>query len=96
MAQGKQAKVLTTKQEKAILGSLEANRYPLRDHVMFLLSIKAGLRAKEIAALTWSMVTDAAGAVSESLELGNQPAGGELRAMPNKGCTAKRPKHPLF
>lgn len=69
MAQGKQAKVLTEKQVKAILGSLKASRYPLRDHVMFLLSIKAGLRAKEIAALTWSMVTDAVGAVSESLEL---------------------------
>lgn len=69
MAQGKQAKVLTEKQVKAILGSLEANRYPLRDRAMFLLSTKAGLRAKEIAALTWSMITDAVGAVSESLEL---------------------------
>ena len=32
---------------------------------MFLLSIKAGLRAKEIACLTWSMVTDAAGQITE-------------------------------
>ena len=37
------------------------NRYPCRDQVMFLLSLKAGLRAKEIAALTWAMVTDAEG-----------------------------------
>jgi site-specific recombinase XerD len=33
----------------------------LRDRVMVLLSFKAGLRAKEIAELTWSMVTDASG-----------------------------------
>jgi hypothetical protein len=31
---------------------LETTRYPWRDQVMFLLSIKAGLRAKEIASLT--------------------------------------------
>jgi len=29
--------------------------------------MKAGLRAKEMAALTWAMVTDAAGQVAEAL-----------------------------
>ncbi len=33
----------------------------------FLLSIKAGLRAKEIASLTWAMVTDADGKVAEEI-----------------------------
>lgn len=36
---------------------------------MFLLSTKAGLRAKEIANLTWAMVTDAEGALGEVIHL---------------------------
>jgi integrase/recombinase XerD len=36
---------------------------------MFLLSIKAGLRAKEIAGLTWNAVTDAQGEIAETIEL---------------------------
>ena len=51
--QGKQAKIFSPAQEKAILGYGATTRYPARDRVMFLLSIKAGLRAKEIASLTW-------------------------------------------
>lgn len=69
MPQGKQAKILTPKQEAAILQVLQGTRYPARDRVMFLLSIKAGLRAKEIALLTWGMVTDAEGQVAEVLAL---------------------------
>ena len=65
MPHGKQAKMLTPKQETAVLTYLQTMRYPARDRVMFLLSIKAGLRAKEIACLTWSMVTDAEGRVPE-------------------------------
>jgi integrase/recombinase XerD len=38
---------------------------------MFLLSMKAGLRAKEMASLTWAMVTDAAGQVSKTIHLEN-------------------------
>ena len=49
MPHGKQAKMLTSKQETAVLTYLQTMRYPVRDRVMFLLSIKAGLRAKEIA-----------------------------------------------
>jgi len=46
MALGKQAKILTDKQVRAVLAELDTRRYPLRNRVMFLLSIKAGLRAK--------------------------------------------------
>ena len=74
--QGKQAKVLTPKQETMILHQLGRTRYPLRDTVMFLLSVKAGLRAKEIASLTWSMVTDAEGQVSDMLHLENHASKG--------------------
>src|ERR1700704_1215473 len=44
---------------------------------MFLLSMKAGLRAKEIASLTWTMVTDAAGQVSETIHLENRASKGK-------------------
>ena len=67
MAQGKQAKVINPKQEAAVLRHLEGSRYPERDRVVFLLSIKAGMRAKEVAMLTWSMVTDAGGEVGGAI-----------------------------
>jgi integrase len=60
-ALGKQAKILTDKQVRAVLAELDTRRYPLRDRVIFLLSIKAGMKAKEIASVTWAMVTDAEG-----------------------------------
>ncbi len=37
MAQGKQAKVLTPRQEAVVLRQLESSRYPIRDRAMFLL-----------------------------------------------------------
>jgi integrase len=76
MPQGKQAKMLTPKQETAVLTYLQTMRYPVRDRVMFLLSIKAGLRAKEIACLTWSMVTDSAGQVTDVIALPNRASKG--------------------
>ncbi len=87
MAQGKQAKTLSEKQAKVILSHLETTRYPARDRVMFMLSLKAGLRSKEIAELTWSMVTDAAGIVADRIELPN-------RASKGKGGGRTIPLHP--
>jgi integrase/recombinase XerD len=69
MAQGKQAKILTFKQEAAVLRYIETTRYPERNRVIFMLSVKAGLRAKEIASLTWEMITDASGEVAEEISL---------------------------
>src|SRR6266481_7746469 len=77
MALGKQAKILTDKQVRAVLAELDTRRYPLRDRVMFLLSIKAGLRAKEIASVTWSMVTDAEGEIADVIALENKAAKGK-------------------
>jgi hypothetical protein len=39
-------------------GGCDGHRYPLRDRVMMLLNVRAGLRAKEIACIKWCMVTD--------------------------------------
>jgi hypothetical protein len=52
MMQGKQAKIVSPIQERAILGYLATTRSPVRDQVMVLLSMKAGLRAKAMASLT--------------------------------------------
>ena len=51
----KQAKTLTDRQIKRVLIEVATHRYPERDRVMVLLSVKAGLRAKEIAMVTWGM-----------------------------------------
>ena len=69
MMQGQQAKMVSPLQERAMLGSLATTRSPARDRVLFLLSMKAGLRAKEMASLTWAMVTDAAGQVAEVMHV---------------------------
>lgn len=69
MPQGKQAKILSKREERSVLDLISHGRYPIRDRALFLLSVKAGLRAKEIGALTWPMVGDASGQVGESIEL---------------------------
>ena len=62
---GTHATMVSPLQERAILGYLATTRYPARDRVLFLLSMKAGLRAKELASLMWVMVTDAQGLGAE-------------------------------
>ena len=54
---------------------------------MFLLSIKAGLRAKEIASVTWAMATDAEGEIADVIALEN-------RASKGKGGGRHIPIHP--
>jgi integrase/recombinase XerD len=64
---GKQAKVVTPPMLKRMLRRVSRSTFPARDRAMILLSIKAGLRACEIAGLDWSMVLDAQGHVSGRL-----------------------------
>src|SRR5258706_1617091 len=71
---GKQAKILAADQIDNLLLFVETTRYPLRDRVIVLLSVKAGLRAAEIANLTWEMVLDPNGAISAVLELRDHAA----------------------
>jgi hypothetical protein len=59
---GKQAKILSNDNLEDLLLFAETNRHPLRNKLIVLLSAKAGLRAGEIARLTWAMVTDPIGA----------------------------------
>lgn len=69
MGLAKQAKVLSKPQIEAVLGHLGSTRHPERNRVIFLLSIKAGFRAKEIASLKWAMVTDAEGVLADAIQL---------------------------
>src|SRR5260370_36966133 len=71
---GKQAKILAADQIDNLLLFAETNRYPLRDRVIVLLSVKAGLRSGEIANLTWEMVLDPSGAIGTVLELRDHAA----------------------
>ena len=50
------AKVLELADVRLMLEHVRVHRYPERNRVMILLSFKAGLRACEIAGLTWPMV----------------------------------------
>jgi integrase len=83
---GKQAKTLSTDDIKDLLVYASCTRHPLRNTVMVLLSAKAGLRAGEIANLTWPMVLDANGAISSVIELADSAA---------KKCSGRSiPVHP--
>jgi integrase len=90
MGLGKQAKVLSKGQVEAVLSYLATTRHPERDRVTFLLSLKAGLRAKEIASLQWSMVTDAEGKLADAISLPNSASKGRSgRVIPlNKDLKA--------
>ena len=55
----RQAKSLTDIQVRTLLRFVETETHvPERNRVVVLLSFKSGLRAKEIACLTWGMLTD--------------------------------------
>src|ERR1700761_7468827 len=66
---GKQAKILSADHIDDLLFFADRSRHALRNRVMVLLSIKAGLRAGEIANLTWQMVLNAAGEINTIIEL---------------------------
>ena len=68
---GKQAKVITPPMLRRMLRYASGAPFPLRDRAIVLLSVKAGLRACEIANLDWSMVLDATGAVGGTLVIVN-------------------------
>ena len=66
---GKQAKILSTQHIEDLLFLAQTSRHPLRNRLIVLLSVRAGLRAAEIAKLTWDMLLDPSGEVAQSIEL---------------------------
>jgi integrase len=66
---GKQAKILSDQQTRSLLVFASASRNPRRNKLILLLSLKAGLRAGEIAKLTWDMVLGPTGEIGSVIEL---------------------------
>jgi len=69
----RQAKLLRSGQIRAVLDHISRTRHPVRNRVIFLLSLRAGLRAKEIAAIEWRMVTDAEGQILFKISVSLSP-----------------------
>jgi integrase len=83
---GKQAKILSPPNVADLLAFADCTRHPIRHRVIVLLSAKAGLRAGEIANLTWDMVVDAGGQIGNVIELRDHAA--------KKGSGRLIPMHP--
>ena len=66
---GRQAKPLTPTMLKRTFRAASQSRHPLRNRLIILLSVKAGLRACEISGLKWWMVFDACNRVSSTLAI---------------------------
>jgi integrase len=71
---GKQAKTLSDDDISDLITYASRTRNPIRNVVIVLLSAKAGLRAGEIANLTWPMVLDPRGEIGHVIELRNKAA----------------------
>ena len=83
----RQAKILSKGQTDAVLAYLTSTRYPERNRAIFLLSVRPGLGAKEIASLTWAMLTDAEGEIGDAIILwmkrARAPPAGSSRSTRN-------------
>ncbi len=77
MGLAKQAKTLSDKQIKLVLLHLETTRNSTRNRVIFLLSVKSGFRAKEIASLQWKMLVNSDGQMMDSIHLTNSASKGK-------------------
>ena len=73
---GRQAKIPSEHQQQALLAWLDTRKHADRNRLIVLLSFKAGLRAKEIAALKWSMVMNADGDIGDHIHLTNEASKG--------------------
>ena len=70
----KQAKILIDDQISRLLVFVSTTSNPVRNRVLVLLSVKTGLRAGEIANLTWPMVLGADGGLASVIELRDHAA----------------------
>ena len=83
---GRQAKVLTPGDLRRLLALTNKSKSPERDRVMVLLAVRSGLRAREIAGLTWGMVSDANGRIASSVEVRD--------VIAKRGSGRRVPMHP--
>ena len=76
MGLGKQSKVLSKSQIEMVSTFLRMKRNGLRNQTIFLLSVKCGLRSKEISRLTWKEVCNSNGEVDSYINLTNRSSKG--------------------
>src|SRR5271156_6137547 len=83
---GRQARIIAPVQLDALLQHVRGRKDALRCRVIILLSLRAGLRAGEIAKLEWSMISDPNGKITHTIELEDRVA--------KKGSGRRIPIHP--
>jgi integrase len=83
---GRRARVIAPAALNRVLRYVSRHPDPARSRVILLLSVKAGLRAAEIAKLEWSMVLDANGRIGDVIEVRD--------AIAKKGAGRTIPIHP--
>lgn len=83
---GRQAKIINAVTFNRMLAYARKSAHPARNRTIILLSVKAGLRAAEIAKLEWSMVLDARGLVSDTMAIED--------AIAKKRAGRRVPVHP--
>ena len=76
MGLGKQSKTLNKSQIQMVSNHSRNGRNGLRNQTIFLLSVKSGLRAKEISQLSWKEVCNSDGEVDTQINLTNQASKG--------------------
>ena len=90
---GRQAKTLSSADVNDLLVFASCTRNPLRNRVIVLLSAKAGLRAGEIANLTWDMVLGPTGQISGIIELrDHRSQEGQRSDDPDTSGSPRRPR----
>jgi len=72
----RQAKTLSKSNLAALVCLVQSKRHPIRNKVVVFLSAKAGLRAKEIAHLTWAMMLNPDGGIGSHIALPNSASKG--------------------
>jgi integrase/recombinase XerD len=80
------AKVLEPAEVRRVIKHVHNTRHPTRNHVMVLLSFKAGLRACEIAGLTWPMILTGGGKLGSVVTVS--------RHIAKQGRARRIPMHP--
>ena len=77
MGIGKQSKVLNKSQIEMVSNYLRSKRNGLRNQTIFLLSVKVGLRSKEISQLSWKEVCNSDGKIGDYINLTNKTSKGK-------------------
>ena len=77
MGLGKQSKTLNKSQIQMVSNHLRNGRNGLRNQTIFLLSVRSGLRAKEISQLSWKEVCNSDGEIDNQINLTNQTSKGK-------------------